>query len=136
MDASDYRGSLRHKGRPARGPKGTLCPEWTHRIGAGGFSGEPQDWNWAATEAHALFRESVADPEGSGRRFATRGGIAFVAQPSNDGTWHGYPEPWNKVPAALNEQWLRAGRITPKNLKRYKDFPRKNIRWALGSDDA
>src|SRR5271155_4785166 len=135
MPPSPYRGSLKHKDRPARGRKGSLCPEWTHATEAEGFSGDPFSHNWASTQAHCMFAESELDPEGSGKRHATRNGIAFVAEDSRDGTWHGYPEPWQKVPSALKDRWLRERKVTAAELRRYKDFPRQNIRWALDSDD-
>jgi hypothetical protein len=62
-------------------------------------------------------------------------GIAFVAQDSADGTWHGYPEPWNKIPAALKDKWLTERKMTVRDLRRYSDFPKDNIAWALEVDD-
>jgi hypothetical protein len=62
-------------------------------------------------------------------------GIAFAAQETGDGTWHGYPEPWNKVPAALKDKWLEERKVTTKALKLYMDFPQGHVRWALDSDD-
>lgn len=135
MSTSRYRGSLKHKNRPAPGRKGTICPEWTHHTIGGGFEGDPFGHPWQDTAAHTMFEESDLDPDGSGKRYATRNGIAFVAQETKDGTWHGYPEPWNKIPAALKDRWLDAGKVTPRDLRRYKDFPRSNVRWALESDD-
>jgi hypothetical protein len=135
MDVSKYRGSLKHKDRPARGRKGTLCPEWTHRSASGGFDGDPFDHLWEDTVAHKMFNESELDPDGSGKRYATMNGIAFTARETRDGTWHGYPEPWNNVPARLKDRWLDDGKVTAVSLRRYKDFPRGNIRWALESDD-
>jgi hypothetical protein len=82
-----------------------------------------------------MFEESELDPNGSGKRYATRNGIAFVAQQTGDGTWHGYPEPWNKIPVDLKEKWLDAGNVTTASLKKYKDFPRDNVLWALESDN-
>jgi len=82
-----------------------------------------------------LFLASEYDPEGSGKRYATARGIAFVAQYTGDGTWHGYPEPWNKVPSALKDKWLGEAKMTPRDLRRYSDFPRDNISWALEVDD-
>jgi len=135
MTPTKYRGSLKHKDRPARGRKGSLCPEWTHRADSRGFEGDPFDHPWQETAAHTMFEESELDPSGSGKRYATMNGIAFASQDSRDGTWHGYPEPWNKIPADLKDQWLDEGKVTTTSLKRYKDFPRNNVRWALESDD-
>jgi hypothetical protein len=78
---------------------------------------------------------SEYDPEGSGKRYATARGVAFVAQPSADGSWHGYPEPWHKVPSELKDKWLAAKIVSTHDLKHYSDFPRTNINWALESDD-
>jgi hypothetical protein len=91
--------------------------------------------NWVATEAHRLFIASEYDPEGSGKRYATARGIAFVAQPSADGSWHGYPEPWNKVPSDLKDKWRAENIVSARDLRLYADFPKKNIKWALDSDD-
>lgn len=135
MTSSSYRGSPKHKDRPARGRKGTLCPEWTHRSSLGGYRTDPFDHPWETTPANELFEQSEVDPRGSGKRYATMNGIAFAAQQSRDGTWHGYPEPWNKVPADLKDKWLDQGKVTTAALKQYKDFPRNNVGWALESDN-
>jgi hypothetical protein len=91
--------------------------------------------DWQQTEAHRLFMISEHDPEGSGKVFATHRGMAFVALASADGTWHGYPEPWNKVPPALKDKWREAKVVSASDLRRYAEFPRGSIRWALESDD-
>lgn len=130
-----YRGSTKHKNRPARGRKGTLCPEWTHSTPDGGLGNNVHAHPWDHTQADAIFQKSEADPDGSEKRYATANGIAFVGQLSGDGTWHGYPEPWQKVPAELKENWLTVGRVSAAQLRQYKEFPRTNIRWALESDD-
>ena len=129
-----YRGSIKHKDRPGRGRKGTLCPEWSYKARREGFAGDPVAHRWDATAAHAMLSGSEIDPRGSGKRWATSEGIAFVAQGTNDGTWHGYPEPWHKAPPELVEKWLAAGVVTPQQLRRYNDFPRNDVRWALESD--
>jgi len=132
---SAYRGSPKHKNRPARGRKGTRCPEWTHVTISDGYKGDPFAHDWDQTEAHELFKISEFDPGGSGKRYATARGIAFVGQSSADGTWHGYPEPWNRIPAALKDRWLAEKKMTVRDLKRYSDFPKDNISWALEVDD-
>ena len=129
-----YRGSNKHKDRPARGRKGTLCPEWTHWAGSLGYAGDPFAHKWEATEAFDMFAESEVDPGEPGKRWATRRGVAFVAQPTADGTWHGYPEPWRKAPSALKQKWVAEGKVTARDLRRYSDFPRDDVRWALESD--
>ncbi len=130
----DYRGSQKHKDRPHSGRKGTRCPEWTHQAGAVGYAGDPFRHPWEPTEAVRMFAESEVDASEPGKRWATRRGIAFVAQPTGDGSWHGYPEPWKKVPESLVERWLRIGKVTARQLKQYNDFPREDVRWALRSD--
>lgn len=85
---------------------------------------------------YRLLIASEEDPGGSGRRYATARGIAFVAQKTNDGSWHGYPEAWNKIPSELKDGWLEAGRVTARDLRRYAEFPRRDIDWALDSDNA
>ena len=135
MDDHVYLGSTKHKNRPADGQKGTLCPEWTHRTAARqGLGNDMTRHDWSSTPAYELLRCSELDPEGSGRRFATERGIAFAARDSNDGTWHGYPIPWQQVPAALKDRWLAAGVVRKRDLRRYMDKPDGDIRWALESD--
>ena len=87
MTAVRYRGSIKHKRWRPGGGYGTLCPEWTHQVGSRGFSGDVQGHPWQRTKAHELFEPSLECEDG--RRYATEGGIAFVAVSSNDGTWHG-----------------------------------------------
>jgi hypothetical protein len=134
MSNSEYRGSTKHKHRPVRGRKGTFCPEWTHATADAEFKADPFKHPWDKTEAHAMFQESLRDPNGSGKRYATRNGIAFVAQQSGDGTWHGYPEPWNKIPTELKDKWIDEEKVTSADLRRYKDFPKDNLKWAFDSD--
>lgn len=130
-----YRGSEKHKNRPVGGQKGTLCPEWSHRTASGKRLGNDMArHDWLSTPAQEMLNRSEPDPEGSGKRFATERGIAFAAQDSNDGSWHGYPEPWQNVPAALKERWLAAGVVKKRDLRRYMDSPTNSIRWALESD--
>lgn len=133
-EPSLYRGSPKHKNRPGVGRKGTLCPEWTHEIAGISFGGDPSQHTWSQTVAHKLFSEGECDV-GSGKRFATSRGMAFVAQPTADGTWHGYPEPWNRIPDEIMSDWLSRGLVTKKDIKRYMDFSKEDVRWALASDE-
>ena len=135
MSTLRYRGSIKHKHRPERGRKGTYCPEWTHTTPEGGYGSDPFKHDWEKTLAQTLLAGSEPDPDGSGKRYATMKGIAFVAQATADDTWHGYPEPWQKVPSALKDRWLTEGKVTTSDLKKYKDFPKSNLGWALDSDD-
>lgn len=135
MTKSPYRGSPKHKNRPVLGRKGTFCPEWTHATAEGGYNHDPFAHDWLQTVAHTLFEQSELDPTGSDKRYATMNGIAFAALPTGDGTWHGYPEPWNKIPADLKAKWQDEGKVTTSALKKYKDFPKDNVIWALDSDN-
>ena len=126
----NYRGSLKHKNRPSHGRKGTLCPEWTHMAGNQRFKGNPHPWH--ATLAQELF--AAATP-GGGRRYATARGIAFEAKLTGDGTWHGFPVPWESVPPAILSQWLREGKVTRRDLRLNRGRDATNIYWALDTDE-
>jgi len=130
-NGATYRGSRKHKNRPALGRKGTICPEWTHS----GLGADVAGHNWQETEAHRLFTESAYDPEGSKKVYATASGVAFVAQPTADGSWHGYPVPWNQVPAELKERWLAAKNVSRRDLRRFANFSSSDLDWALDTDD-
>ena len=131
--SSIYRGSQKHKNRPVKGLKGTLCPEWTHAANDGGFRGDPHLHCWIETEAHRLFENASTDGE---RRFATDRGIAFEAKPTSDGTWHGFPVPWESVPPAILRQWLHDGKVTRRQVKLFRSRATDNIRWALGNEES
>ncbi len=130
---SRYRGSLKHKNRPSTGRKGTLCPEWTHAAGDEGFSGDPFRHRWDETIAHRLFGCATASADG--RRFATERGIAFEAKPTGDGTWHGFPVPWESVPPPILNQWLDEGKVKRRDIKLHRPRHEDDIRWALDGDD-
>lgn len=132
---SDYRGSLKHKNRPARGRKGTCCPEWTHETAEEGFAGNVDAHDWTNTWAHKLFERAAVDESAPDRRFATERGIAFEAKPTNDGTWHGYPVPWEEVPADLKDRWLAEGALTKKELRYYLKRNESDYKWPLETDD-
>lgn len=129
-----YRGSLKHKNRPADGPKGTICPEWTHQTAAESFATDPHAYDWADTKAAELFAEARVD-EANDRRYATAEGIAFEAKPTADGTWHGFPIPWESVPAAIKNDWLCNGAVNRRQTKRYFRFDKNDIHWAMMTDD-
>lgn len=132
MPVSDlrYRGSIKHKRWRPGGGFGTLCPRWTHKTSSRGFAGNPNRHPWKQTQAHAMLTESVLE---GGRRYATREGIAFVAVPSGDGTWHGYPVPWQDVPQQVRDAFVNEDRVTRRQTR--QTVGRADIRWALGSDD-
>jgi hypothetical protein len=126
-----YRGSPKHKNRPSTGRKGTLCPEWTHSIEDIEFAGDPFAHPWNNTVAQRLLENAVAI---DGRRFATERGIAFEAKPTEDGTWHGFPIPWESVPPAILSQWLQLGKVMRREVRLNKHHEISDIRWALDSD--
>ena len=78
-----------------------------------------------------MLANSVLD---GGRRYATRRGIAFVAVPSGDDTWHGYPVPWQDEPRHIRDAFVSEDRVTRHQIRRTVDGA--DIRWALGSDAA
>ena len=129
-----YRGSSKHKNRPANEQKGTLCPEWTHQTAAGGFATEPYAHDWKATRAAVLFAGAEVD-KASGRRYATAEGIAFEAKPTADGTWHGFPVPWESVPVAIKNSWLDSGAVNRRQIKKYLRFDKNDIHWAMETDN-
>ncbi|MBK7000001.1 MAG: hypothetical protein IPH35_08545 [Rhodoferax sp.] len=128
-----YRGSLKHKDRPSTGRKGTLCPEWTHTAIDSGFNGDPFNHPWDETVAHQLFNSATVWTDG--RYFATARGIAFEAKPTRDGSWHGFPVPWESVPPSILNQWLREKKVSGREIRLYKQSDKNDIRWALDSDE-
>jgi hypothetical protein len=89
--------------------------------------------DWPATRAAALFSEAEP-PDGVDRRYATAAGIAFEAKPSNDGTWHGYPIPWEHVPTDIRKRWLSKKSVLASQIKKYQSFAKDDIHWALQTD--
>lgn len=128
-----YRGSLKHKNRPAHGRKGTICPEWTHSGTNGVLATDPHLFDWTGTPAVAMFKSATIAQDG--RRYGTQRGIAFEAKPTADGTWHGFPIPWEDVPAAIKDDWLDKKLVNGSQVKRYLSRPEKDTKWALDSDD-
>lgn len=129
--AGGYRGSAKHKSRPGNGAKGTICPEWTHDSTFGGLGSDMHRHDWAGTEASKLFDRAV--PYG-GRRFATARGLAFEAKPTADGTWHGFPIPWESVPPSLTEAWLEKGLVDRRMTRMFRNFEQNDIYWPLRTD--
>ena len=86
--ALTYRASEKHCEPLTAQKPGTKCPRWS------------------ATRAQELLDQS--EPMGE-KRIATYQGLAFVAQYGNDGTWHGYPEAWDKIDGAVRRRWLAEG---------------------------
>jgi hypothetical protein len=128
-----YRGSLKHKNRPEHGPKGTLCPEWTHTTPAGGFASDVFTHDWTATHAAALFRCAVYHTL-NGHYYATARGVAFEAKATNDGTWHGYPIDWVTVPPDIKRAWLATAKVSGRQVKQFFRFEKDDIHRALRTD--
>jgi hypothetical protein len=72
---------------------------------------------WSAAVAQELLDISI--PMGGKQRVATRNGLAFIAQPTNDGTWHGYPESWDKVDTTIQQRWLAENLIKKRDLRQW-----------------
>ena len=130
---SRYRGSQKHKNRPIAERKGTLCPEWTHGTSVGDFRNDPFTHSWSLTQAHTLFEHAVQSV-GSKCCFATANGIAFEAKPTADGTWHGYPIPWESVPAEVLQQWIDSKKVTGRQVRKFWRRDKGDLHWAIEAD--
>ena len=128
--ASLYRGSQKHKHRPTSERKGTLCPDWTHSTLDERYRSDPFTHKWTDTEAHRLFESAIALPS-SERRYATANGIAFEAKPTNDGTWHGYPIPWEAVPVGIMNRWVDSNKVTQRQIKKHWRKEKDDLKWAI-----
>lgn len=128
-----YRGSQKHKNRPTSERKGTICPEWTHKTSVGGYGHDPYAHDWSDTEALRLFKNAVVS-KGIDRRYAMANGIAFEAKPTNDGTWHGYPIPWESVPTEILNTWIDTKKVTQRQIKKHWQKEKDDLKWAVGED--
>jgi hypothetical protein len=128
-----YRGIQKHKNWRPGGGYGTICPTWTHQTDDGGYTGDPHAHPWNQTVAQGMLDTSVVDTDG--RRYAARRGIAFEAKRSNDGTWHGYPLPWDEVPADIQDRLIVAGQAKRRDIRKQGSVDRGDLRWALSTDD-
>jgi hypothetical protein len=72
---------------------------------------------WSAARAQQMLNDSEAMGE---KRVVTWNGLAFVAQRTQGGDWHGYPEAWDKIDLDIRMKWLNAGLIRRKHLKQWK----------------
>lgn len=72
--------------------------------------------------------------EEGGRRFAAMNGIAFEARATGDGTWHGFPIPWDDVPADAQDRLLTEQQATKRDIRR-QNIDKRDLRWALNSDE-
>lgn len=92
-----YRPNPRHKQPWQPGARGSLCPP--------------------DVDGAALLQQSVLHPNKAGKRYATDGTNAYCAHfdnemtPEGDEIWHGFPEEWKRVPAAVQRRWVEEGRI-------------------------
>lgn len=93
-----YEANPKHKEPWQAGQKGSLCPAWSHGL------------------ASDLLHSSI--PYGR-KRFATHDKKAFAAQEHAPDCWHGYPVGWEEVPEPVRRQWLNAGVISNRDVKRY-----------------
>jgi hypothetical protein len=94
-----YEPNDKHKQPWQPGRKGAICPP--------------------GVDGPALLADSVEDPHGGGKRYATDLERAYCAQQHLEGRWHGYPEQWRKIPESLWRQWLEAGRVRKRDIKNY-----------------
>lgn len=65
------------------------------------------------------------------RRFATAEGIAFEAKPTEDGTWHGYPVPWEAVPSEIVRQWKEGGEVSRRQIREHWSKDQDDLHWAI-----
>ena len=98
----------------------------------------PEDWDgWPQTVAQRLLTNSVLHER---KRYATERGIAFCAQETSDGTWHGYPVPWKQVPAKIRHQLIERKQVSQReigrNLRHQQSiYPDRDRRLTLRFDD-
>ena len=95
-----YESNPKHSQPWQRGARGSLCPRGIRRA-----------------DAQQLLDESVPDA-GSDKRYATDGAFAYCAQLHLPDRWHGYPVTWGDVPLAIRRQWMNAGKVTRRIIKR------------------
>ena len=112
-DNLNYRKSPKHCEPLTAEKPGTKCP------------------GWSEARAQALLDGSL--PMGD-KRVNTHHGLAFIAANSNDGTWHGYPEAWDKIDPAITAQWLKERRVRRRDLRQWQT--REHIRnaWRVLED--
>lgn len=127
-----YRGTIKHKQWRPHGAYGTICPDWTHESKGQGFGGDPYLHDWNCTQAQIMLKNSFLSGD---KRYGAGRGIAFCAHPTEDGTWHGYPIPWCKVPSDAVNWLIENGHASKRDIKRQKLSPHPSIYWALSADD-
>ncbi len=87
-----YVPSPKHKSKPSRGVKGSICPK---------------DVDLAT--AQSLLDASVPDGR---KRWSTDGERFFVAHSDGVGGWHGWPEPIERVPSKILRSWQASWRLS------------------------
>jgi hypothetical protein len=55
------------------------------------------------------------------KRYAVFEGKAFCAQQHGPDVWHGYPIGWAEVPAKLALEFQKAGLVSKRDRKKYKE---------------
>lgn len=94
-----YEASSKHC--PPYTARGTRCPRFSEAA------------------AQELLDKSVLEGK---KRYSTLNGLAFVGQrthPDDKDVWHGYPEPWDRVPSSIKAAWLKNGLITKRDMKKW-----------------
>jgi len=94
-----YEPNPKHKPLPAPGRHGSICPP--------------------DADGPALLRGS---DENGRKRYATDGSRAYCAQchDADGNVWHGYPVDWEEVPPSLVGDWIAAGRVDRRTVRRAK----------------
>ena len=131
----NYVGSRKHKQWVPGGAFGSICPSFTHTVKGRNFGCvAPELWKqWPKTVAQHLLQNSVLYND---KRYAADHGIAFCAQETGNGNWHGYPLPWKQVPNAVCRQLVAQGQTTEKEIKHVRRRqkavdPRNDNQWAM-----
>lgn len=96
-----YESNPKHSDPWQRGRRGARCP--------------------SNVDAKQALRLLSASERVGNKRYATLQGQAFCAQQHACGVWHGYPVGWVAVPVQVRKQWLEAGCVRRRDIKRNWD---------------
>ena len=96
-----YESNPKHSDPWQRGRRGARCPS---------------DIDAARAQQLLSSSERVGN-----KRYAVFEGRAFCAQQHACDVWHGYPIGWVAVPVDVRKQWLDAGRVRRRDVKRNWD---------------
>ena len=94
----------------------------------------PETWDeWPQTVAYRLLCNSVLHDR---KRYAAERGIAFCAQETIEGTWHGYPILWKQVPTEVRDRLIALEQVTQREVRRglrrqQSVDPNRDPQWAL-----